>query len=91
MKAPLAILRTHFTARYEGRLAELVRLLEAQDLDRLELALHSLAGIAGTYGFSEITEIAREGERQCNCFDAHALRLTVARLIRFRLDGRWAA
>jgi HPt (histidine-containing phosphotransfer) domain-containing protein len=31
----------------------------------MEQQFHSLAGIAGTFGYPDITETAREGERRC--------------------------
>jgi HPt (histidine-containing phosphotransfer) domain-containing protein len=63
------LLRAHF----EKRLAERVMLMEAtlaevegSDAIRARAALerqfHSLAGIAGTYGYPDITDVAREGE-----------------------------
>jgi HPt (histidine-containing phosphotransfer) domain-containing protein len=88
MKIHLALLEQHFIARYDGRLATLVRLLEVPDFDGLELALHSLAGIAGTYGFPQITDVAREGEEHCDRHDLPNLRRTIARLVRFREDWR---
>jgi HPt (histidine-containing phosphotransfer) domain-containing protein len=83
MKIQIELLQQLFTARYEGRLAELVRLIEARDFDGLQLVLHSLAGIAGTYGFPRITEVAREGDQQCEQHDAPGLRRTIAKLVLF--------
>ncbi|MEO8379722.1 MAG: Hpt domain-containing protein [Acidobacteriota bacterium] len=84
MKIQIELLQDLFISRYEGRLSTLVRLLEAGDFDGLQLALHSLVGIAGTYGFPRITDVAREGDEQCERRDEAALRRTIARLIRFR-------
>lgn len=81
-------LQQHFTARYDVRLADLVRLIDVQDFDGLQLALHSLAGIAGTYGFPEITDVAREGEQQCERRDVMSLRRTTAKLAWFRENWR---
>ena len=83
MRIPLELLQQHFTARYDNRLAELVRLVEVRDFDGLQLALHSLTGIAGTYGFPQITDVAREGDQQCERRDLPALKRTIAKLVRF--------
>jgi HPt (histidine-containing phosphotransfer) domain-containing protein len=64
---------TMLRAHFEKRLAERVVLMEATLAEvegsdarnartALERQFHSLAGIAGTYGYPDITDIAREGE-----------------------------
>jgi chemotaxis protein histidine kinase CheA len=64
---------TMLRAHFEKRLAERVVVMEATltDLEgsnsedaraALERQFHSLAGIAGTYGYPEITDTARDGE-----------------------------
>ncbi|HWS70961.1 MAG TPA: Hpt domain-containing protein [Thermoanaerobaculia bacterium] len=61
-------------ARFFERLAERVVTLQAtvaafddglEARDSLERQLHSLAGIAGTYGFGGLTDLARDGELRC--------------------------
>jgi HPt (histidine-containing phosphotransfer) domain-containing protein len=68
-------------ARFFERLAERVATLQATLLafgdgvaarDSLERQLHSLAGIAGTYGFAGLTDLARDGELRCGEGAAHA-------------------
>jgi chemotaxis protein histidine kinase CheA len=64
---------TMLRAHFEKRLAERVMMMEATlteveaaDSEQIRAALerqfHSLAGIAGTYGYPDITDVAREGE-----------------------------
>ena len=61
-------------ARFFSRLAERVVTLQAtvatfddglEARDSLERQFHSLAGIAGTYGFPGLTDLARHGELRC--------------------------
>ena len=50
----------------ERRLAEMTAALEgAADPEALMPMFHSLAGIAGTYGFPQITDISRSCEQLC--------------------------
>ena len=62
MNVPDALMQRFF-ARFDQRLIELTRLAHASDEDALALAFHSLAGIGGTYGFQEITIVARAAEQ----------------------------
>ena len=43
-----------------------------ETLDEMNRAFHSLAGIGGTYGFHNITEIARRGDLTCKSLDGRA-------------------
>jgi HPt (histidine-containing phosphotransfer) domain-containing protein len=63
------MLHAHFEKRLIERTAMMRATLETLeaaegDLTRFELErqFHSLAGIAGTYGYPDITDIARRGE-----------------------------
>ena len=59
-------LQQRFLAGLDGRLGEITNLLAgARDTDSLMRMFHSLAGIAGTYGFHRITDISRECEEFC--------------------------
>jgi hypothetical protein len=63
MRITAEFLQQRFLAGFDRRVTELSVLLEKRDLPALERAFHSLAGIGGTYGFPEVTRLAREGER----------------------------
>lgn len=55
-----------FLGRLERRLSEASALIDGDaDPDRLMRMFHSLAGIAGTYGFQRITDISRDCELLC--------------------------
>ena len=90
-------LQQRFFAGLERRVAELRTLLdrnaaEDADLEILTRAFHSLAGIGGTYGFPQVTALAREAEHFCGSVrtplgdeELHVLRRAVADLEEFRL------
>ena len=66
-------LHQRFTERLERRIGDLHshldRLSAEQDertTEHLMREFHSLAGIGGTYGYPEITELALQGESICN-------------------------
>jgi HPt (histidine-containing phosphotransfer) domain-containing protein len=66
------MLRTHFVTKLEVRLDAMFATLGQLDTApsagaraALERQFHSLAGIAGTYGFHNITDLARQGELRC--------------------------
>jgi len=86
MKITPALLAERFAAGFERRLCELARLADAADAEGLRLAFHSLAGIGGTYGRHDITELAREGEVHCAMRDLAGVRRVVAELLD-RRDG----
>ncbi|HEX7150705.1 MAG TPA: Hpt domain-containing protein [Thermoanaerobaculia bacterium] len=62
MKLTPELLRVKFQEGLERRTAELFTLIDAGDADGIYRAFHSLAGIGGTFGFPEVTALAREGE-----------------------------
>lgn len=90
MNVRVEFLQQYFAISFGKRLAEMVRLAEAGDIDKLHLAFHSLAGVAGTYGYPEVSEIARHGERHAETGDLVRARRTIARLVQLR-DGLRAA
>lgn len=69
----LSFLQARFVAGLERRARELGGLLEVLSVVRDDTetttdamrAFHSLAGIGGTYGYGEITAIARSAETTC--------------------------
>ena len=65
MIPPPEILRAKFTVSLHRRVGELQEMLDRNDLDSAERAFHSLAGIGGTYGFPEVTNLARMAELLC--------------------------
>jgi chemotaxis protein histidine kinase CheA len=59
-------LQKKFLAGLDRRLGEIENALTGvHDLESLMRMFHSLAGIAGTYGFHRITYISRECEEFC--------------------------
>lgn len=76
-------LRARFLERLAIRVTTLESTIAALDEKHdlrasLERQLHSLAGIAGTYGFHALTDLARAGELQCA---AGAPRVTIEGVI----------
>lgn len=77
--AALGFLRSRFLAGLTKRVREMnvtIDLLAAgrgEDVTEETLArhFHSLAGIGGTYGFPEITFLARAGEEACAAGERH--------------------
>jgi chemotaxis protein histidine kinase CheA len=62
----LVELQQRFLTGLERRLGEIVNVLAGtHDTESLMRMFHSLAGIAGTYGFHRITDISRECEEFC--------------------------
>lgn len=59
------LLRARFLSGFQRRIDELQQMLASNDLAGAERAFHSLAGIGGTYGFPEVTTVARRAERHC--------------------------
>jgi HPt (histidine-containing phosphotransfer) domain-containing protein len=57
------MLRERFLSGLQRRVGELHAAIAARDVDTLARGLHSLAGIGGTYGFAEVTALARKAER----------------------------
>jgi chemotaxis protein histidine kinase CheA len=89
----LEILQARFAARLSERLVLLDDLLGRLDSTRaitdVERLFHSLVGSGGTYGFPEITSLARDAEEICGRMkqravarpeDIAALRAIVVRL-----------
>lgn len=72
-KLDLSFLRQRFVAGLERRTRELGGLVELLSIvqddpettSHAMRAFHSLAGIGGTYGYGEITAIARSAETTC--------------------------
>ena len=63
----LPTLQERFLAGLDRRLDEIAAMMEgARDQDALMRMFHSIAGIAGTYGYPHITEISRRGELLCS-------------------------
>ena len=61
-----ADLQQRFLTGLERRLGEITNgLAGTPDPESLMLMFHSLAGIAGTYGFHRITDVSRECEEFC--------------------------
>lgn len=65
MIPPPEVLRAKFTVSLYRRIHELQEMLDQNDLIAAERAFHSLAGIGGTYGFPEVTNLARIAELCC--------------------------
>jgi HPt (histidine-containing phosphotransfer) domain-containing protein len=62
----LAELQQRFLASLDRRLDEMTELLSGTaEVEGLMRAFHSLAGIGGTYGFPQITDISRRCEAMC--------------------------
>jgi len=62
----LAALQRRFLEGLGGRLADMTAALNgAADPEALMPMFHSLAGIGGTYGFPQITDISRRCELLC--------------------------
>jgi len=87
MNAARANLERRFRDGYARRLQEMIQMLEAQDLDGLRARFHSLAGIGGTYGHFDVTELARRGEERCHAADLTGALQIVAALR--RLPDTW--
>ena len=72
-KGDFAFLQQRFTAGLQRRVGEMNRCLDtltssaidAPTAENLQRLFHSLAGIGGTFGFHEITDLAKEGEHAC--------------------------
>ncbi len=62
--AALAVLRERFLRNAAGRLEELARALDVRALDRIIHSAHNLAGLGGTYGFDNVSELARSLEAE---------------------------
>jgi HPt (histidine-containing phosphotransfer) domain-containing protein len=76
MNPKLAFLRERFAAGLTSRVAQMRECIETisqredpQTEATLERLFHSLAGIGGTYGYQEITFLARAGEDACRLDD----------------------
>ena len=78
-KTTFLMLQERFVASLERRVAHLQQCLDTlrvpnhvdllTALDEMTRSFHSLAGIGGTYGFHDITEIARQGDLTCKSLD----------------------
>jgi chemotaxis protein histidine kinase CheA len=83
----LSVLRQRFLEGLERRLDEMSSMLDGPaDEDALMRMFHSVAGIAGTYGYHEITEISRGCELLCAAALEVCSRLTEAEAASLR-DG----
>jgi HPt (histidine-containing phosphotransfer) domain-containing protein len=87
VNAPRANLERRFRESYTRRLQEMFQMLEARDLNGLRARFHSLAGIGGTYGHFDVTELARRGEEHCHASDLTGALQIVAALR--RLPDTW--
>jgi len=59
-------LQERFVRALAQRCTDIADLIDdGNDLERLMRGFHSLAGIAGTYGYDEVTEVSRECELCC--------------------------
>lgn len=94
--AMLSVLRMRFLTALGGRVREMhetidlipdLRLGAAAD-EKLHRMFHSLAGIGGTYGFQEITFLAKAGEEACVAGERrdHAARIALLRSIVAAID-----
>jgi HPt (histidine-containing phosphotransfer) domain-containing protein len=73
----LVELQQRFLTGLERRLGEIANALAGtHDPESLMLMFHSLAGIAGTFGFHRITDISRECEEFCVSATSDARALT---------------
>jgi hypothetical protein len=63
--AAFAFLREKFLGNLPRRIAAMRAAIEGTAEEPLELQFHSLAGIGGTYGFHDITLLAKAGEAAC--------------------------
>lgn len=104
----LSALMPRFLVRLEERLRRMdaalanIAGITGEPLVTLMRDFHSLAGIAGTYGFPEITRLAREGElliaqaireeRTIHAAEASSARLLVAQMdaLRVRLPQTYS-
>lgn len=90
MTDPLEALRPLFMARCGEDLAGLRRAREEGDASALARLAHSLAGSAGSFGFPEITRLARivdEGCRDGAAAPAPALNALIAALDRINVGS----
>jgi hypothetical protein len=79
LKLSLEFLRSRFLAGLERRIAKLRVLLDSfsegpedrMAIESLNLEFHGLAGIGGTFGFHEITWVARKGELASRSVSKH--------------------
>jgi hypothetical protein len=78
------ILEQRFAAGFERRIGELALFVERSDFDALALGFHSLAGIGGTYGHQDVTEVARDGEEFAARHDVGRIRAVIAELEHIR-------
>ena len=91
MRALPDFLLRRFLSRFDERLIELARLARSNDLSSLERAFHSLNGIGGTFGFPEVTRIAREAEEQCTPDGMQQVWRAIEELERIRDQWRYEA
>lgn len=77
-------LERRFAEGLVRRLATLTELLADRDLEGARQALHSLAGIGGTYGHPRVTEVARRGEHSCERGDLEGFAGAIRDLERYR-------
>jgi HPt (histidine-containing phosphotransfer) domain-containing protein len=78
-------LRDRFLTGLERRVGELTAALAANDVETLTRQFHSLAGIGGTYGFPEVTELARRAETLTRQSSFNAVRRIVDALAAVRM------
>jgi hypothetical protein len=63
--AAFAFLREKFLGNLPRRVAAMRATIDGAGEEPLDRQFHSLAGIGGTYGFHEITHLAKAGEAAC--------------------------
>jgi hypothetical protein len=78
------MLQQRFHAGFDRRLGEMLRLFELHDSEALSRQFHSLAGIGGTYGHPEVTDLARRGEALCEAGELGPALLVLDQLRRER-------
>jgi len=76
----MAELVQQFVGRMPDRLGELRQALDSGSFERLRVLAHQLKGAGGSYGFSELTDVARRLEQAAKAADAEAAGLAIREL-----------
>ena len=84
MNAAMQMLQQRFAASFERRIGELTAFVDRNDFAALTLGFHSLAGIGGTYGHHDVTDVARDGEEFAAKHDIGRIRAAIAELEHIR-------
>ena len=86
MNLNMELLKERFTAGLERRVTEMLDLASRRNFASLQLPFHSLVGIGGTYGYPEVTRIARDGEQATNAGDVARAMRSLSELDEIRRD-----